>query len=119
MVTEMTDAARAAGVGAAPPAAPAIEVAGLVKAYGATRALDGLSFAVAPGEVFALLGPNGAGKTTTLEILEGFRAPDAGTARVLGLDPRRDARRLKLRAGTMLQGDGLHPGLTAREVLRL
>ena len=119
MVTEMTGPARAAGVGAAPPAAPAIEVAGLVKVYGATRALDGLSFAVAPGEVFALLGPNGAGKTTTLEILEGFRAPDAGTARVLGLDPRRDARRLKLRAGTMLQGDGLHPGLTAREVLRL
>ena len=68
-------------------AAPAIEVAGLVKRYGGVRAVDGLSFASQPGEVFGLLGPNGAGKTTTVEILEGYRAPDAGTVRVLGLDP--------------------------------
>ncbi len=103
-----------------PPAdAPAVVVDGLVKAYGTTRAVDGLGFSVAPGEVFAVLGPNGAGKTTTLEILEGYRAPDAGLARVLGLDPIGDARALKPRIGVMLQQDGLHPGLTAREVLRL
>ncbi len=99
--------------------APAIVVENLVKSYGTTRAVDGLSFGVSPGEVFALLGPNGAGKTTTLEILEGYRNPDAGSAHVLGLDPRRDARRLKLLVGVMLQQDGLHPGLTAREILRL
>ncbi len=99
--------------------APAVVVDGLVKVYGATRAVDGLSFAVAPGEVFALLGPNGAGKTTTIEILEGYRAPDAGSVRVLGLDPIREARRLKLRMGVMLQADGVQPMLTPREVLRL
>src|SRR5437588_3242578 len=99
--------------------AQAIAVENLAKAYGATRAVDGLSFTVAPGEVFALLGPNGAGKTTTLEILEGYRPPDSWVVRVLGLDSRRDARRLKMRTGVMLQQDGLHPGLTAREILRL
>jgi len=97
----------------------AIAVDGLVKSYGATRAVDGLSLGVRAGEVFALLGPNGAGKTTTLEILEGYRTPDVGTVRVLGLDPRRDARLLKTRIGVMLQQDGLHPGLTAREALHL
>ena len=56
---------------------PAIEVAELEKHYGATRAVDGLSLTVASGEVFGLLGPNGAGKTTTVEILEGYRVPDA------------------------------------------
>jgi ABC-2 type transport system ATP-binding protein len=100
-------------------AAPAVVVDGLIKAYGATRAVDGLSFTVAPGEVFALLGPNGAGKTTTIEILEGYRAPDSGTVRVLDLDPIRDARQLKLRMGVMLQADGVQPMLTPREVLRL
>ena len=108
------------GVTAAPRgAAEAIVVRNLAKSYGPTRAVDGLSFGVAPGEVFALLGPNGAGKTTTLEILEGYRAPDTGEVRILGLHPRRDARALKPRVGVMLQQDGLHPGLTAREALRL
>lgn len=71
------------------------------------------------GEVFALLGPNGAGKTTTVEILEGYRRADTGSVRVLGLDPRRDAARLKQRVGLMLQQGGMYPGLTAAEVLRL
>jgi ABC-2 type transport system ATP-binding protein len=108
-----------AGAGVAPGASSAVVVDGLVKRYGALRAVDGLSFTVAPGELFALLGPNGAGKTTTIEILEGFRAPDGGSVRVLGLDPIRDARRLKLRLGVMLQADGVQPMLTPREVLRL
>jgi ABC-2 type transport system ATP-binding protein len=98
---------------------PAISVAGLAKHYGAVRAVDGLSFDVARGEVFGLLGPNGAGKTTTVETLEGYRTPDAGTVRVLGLDPVRDAPALRPRIGVMLQEGGLYPGLKPLELLRL
>ncbi|MBM3660260.1 MAG: ABC transporter ATP-binding protein [Actinobacteria bacterium] len=101
------------------PATLAIDVADVVKHYGDLRALDGLSLAIAPGEVFGLLGPNGAGKTTTVEILEGYRRPDAGAVRVLGLDPARDGARLRPRIGVMLQDGGLYPGLRPLEVLRL
>jgi ABC-2 type transport system ATP-binding protein len=97
----------------------AIHVAGLEKHYAATHAVDGLSFDVGRGEVFGLLGPNGAGKTTTVEILEGYRTPDAGTVRVLGLDPIRQGRELKPRIGVMLQEGGLYPGLKPLELLRL
>ena len=100
-------------------AAPAIEVAGLSKRYGAVRAVDGLSLTVEPGEVFGLLGPNGAGKTTTVEILEGYRRPDAGDARVLGLDPWRDGSRLRPQIGVMLQDGGLYPGIRPLEALEL
>ncbi|HET9111765.1 MAG TPA: ATP-binding cassette domain-containing protein, partial [Ktedonobacterales bacterium] len=86
----------------------AIVVENLVKAYGSTVAVNDLSFTVKQGEIFALLGPNGAGKTTTVEILEGYRVADSGAARVLGLDPRRDASQLKPRVGVMLQQDGLY-----------
>src|SRR5690242_12430104 len=99
-------------------AQPAILVDGLAKHYGAIYAVDGLSFSIQAGEVFALLGPNGAGKTTTIEILEGYRSPDSGSTRVLGLDPIRDVQRLKQQIGIMLQQDGLYPGLGAREVLK-
>src|SRR5947209_18133054 len=98
---------------------PAISVVGLAKHYGSIRAVDGLSFDVARGEVFGLLGPNGAGKTTTVEILEGYRSADAGTARVLGLDPVADGPRLRPRIGVMLQEGGLYPGLKPLELLRL
>ena len=101
------------------PATPAIEVADVVKHYGELRALDGLSLAIAPGEVFGLLGPNGAGKTTTVEILEGYRTADAGQVRVLGLDPVRDGAQLRPRIGVMLQEGGLYPGLKPPELLRL
>lgn len=97
----------------------AIVVEQLTKAYGDHTAVRELSFTVQPGEVFALLGPNGAGKTSTVEILEGYRVATGGTVRVLGLDPRRDARTLKPQMGVMLQQDGLYPGLRAREVLEL
>jgi ABC-2 type transport system ATP-binding protein len=97
----------------------AVEVRALVKRYAGRAVVDGLSFAVAPGEVFALLGPNGAGKTTTVEILEGYRTPDAGAVRVLGLDPRRDSRALKPRIGLMLQGGGVYPQAEPLETLRL
>ncbi|MDP9335282.1 MAG: ABC transporter ATP-binding protein [Actinomycetota bacterium] len=98
---------------------PAISVVGLAKHYGSTRAVDGLSFDVARGEVFGLLGPNGAGKTTTVETLEGYRTPDLGTVRVLGLDPVRDASELRPRIGVMLQEGGLYPGLKPLELLHL
>jgi ABC-2 type transport system ATP-binding protein len=100
-------------------AAPAIEVAELAKRYGETHAVDGLSLTVSAGEVFGLLGPNGAGKTTTVETLEGYRRPDTGTVRVLGLDPWRQGRALHPRIGVMLQEGGLYPGIRPLEALRL
>lgn len=99
-----------------PRGVPAISVDRLTRTYGAVRAVDDLTFAVERGEVFALLGRNGAGKTTTVEILEGYRQPDAGTVRVLGLDPARD-RELKGRIGVMPQEGGLYPAITPREAL--
>jgi ABC-2 type transport system ATP-binding protein len=99
--------------------ARAIEVAGLEKRYGNRRAVDGISFTIEPGEVYGLLGPNGAGKTTTVETLEGYRTPDAGTVRVLGLDPVRDGVALRPRIGVMLQDGGLYPGLRPLEALQL
>ncbi len=98
---------------------PAITVNALTKRYGGRAVVDGVSFDVAPGEVFAILGPNGAGKTTTVEILEGFRAPDGGQARVLGLDPVREGGALKPRVGMMLQGGGVYPQVRPLEALRL
>jgi ABC-2 type transport system ATP-binding protein len=98
---------------------PAIAVEGLRKAYGRTEALRGLDLAVHVGEVFALLGPNGAGKTTTVEILEGHRRRDAGTARVLGIDPDGAPLELRRRIGIVLQATGVERYLTVRELLDL
>ena len=97
----------------------AIVVDNFSKSYGSNRVVDHLQFTVQRGEVFALLGPNGAGKTTTVETLEGYRIPDQGIICVLGRDPIHDAGALKPHIGVMLQQDGLYPGLTASEVLRL
>ncbi|MFI9271682.1 ABC transporter ATP-binding protein [Kitasatospora sp. NPDC052896] len=97
---------------------PAVEVAGLVKRYGTKTAVDGLDLTIARGTVTAVLGPNGAGKTTTIETCEGYRRPDAGTVRVLGLDPVADAARLRPRIGVMLQAGGVYPGARAVEMLR-
>src|SRR4051812_36248672 len=91
-----------------PPPDVAIAVDSLVKVYAGRPVVDRLSFAVERGELFALLGPNGAGKSTTLEILEGYRRPDGGSVRVLGLDPLRDAAQLKPRVGLMLQQGGVY-----------
>ena len=98
---------------------PAISVKGLRKRYGERSVVDGLSFDVAPGSVFAILGPNGAGKTTTVEILEGYRRRDEGDVRVLGLDPARAGAELRGRVGLMLQGGGIYPQARPREILRL
>ncbi|NEE19616.1 ATP-binding cassette domain-containing protein, partial [Streptomyces sp. SID7499] len=77
------------------------------KRYGTKTAVNGLDLVVATGAVTAVLGPNGAGKTTTIETCEGYRRPDAGTVRVLGLDPVADAERLRPRVGVMLQSGGV------------
>jgi ABC-2 type transport system ATP-binding protein len=98
---------------------PAVEVDSLVKRYGAMTAVGGVSLAVPRGAVVALLGPNGAGKTTTVEICEGYRRPDGGTVRVLGLDPVDDHDELMPRIGVMLQSGGVYPGARAGEMLRL
>ena len=100
-------------------AAEAVTVSGLRKRYGDRSVVDGLSFSVPAGTVFALLGPNGAGKTTTVEILEGYRRRDEGDVRVLGLDPARAGAELRGRVGLMLQGGGIYPQARPREILRL
>ncbi|UUW88156.1 ABC transporter ATP-binding protein [Pimelobacter simplex] len=96
----------------------AVEVDGLVMRYGDTVAVDGLSLTVERGTITAVLGPNGAGKTTTLETCEGYRRPQAGTVRVLGLDPVRERRELLPRIGVMLQSGGAWSGARADEMLR-
>src|SRR5579871_6345177 len=97
----------------------AIVVRDLVKTYGSLRAVDGLSFTVGRGEIFALLGPNGAGKTTTVEVLEGYRRADSGEVRVLGVDPWREGEQLRPRIGVMLQDGGLYPGVRPLEAIQL
>jgi ABC-2 type transport system ATP-binding protein len=99
--------------------APAVEITGLVKRYGRTIAVDGLSLRAERGKVTAVLGPNGAGKTTTIEICEGYRRADDGTVRVLGLDPGADARALRPKVGVMLQSGGIPPTVRAGEYLRV
>jgi ABC-2 type transport system ATP-binding protein len=98
---------------------PAVELTGLVKTYGSTTAVDGLDLRMERGCLLALLGPNGAGKTTTVEICEGFRRPDTGKVRVLGLDPMSDSAALRPRVGIMPQGGGAYPGVRADEMLSL
>ena len=95
-----------------------MEVDGLRMAYGATTAVDGLSLTVARGSITAVLGPNGAGKTTTLETCEGYRKPQGGSVRVLGLDPQAQRRDLLPRIGVMLQHGGAWSGVRAVEMLR-
>jgi ABC-2 type transport system ATP-binding protein len=97
----------------------AIVVRDLRKRYGSVEALRGVDFEVARGEVFGLLGPNGAGKTTTVEILEGYRKRDGGTADVLGFDPGKSERAFRERIGVVLQQSELQPLLTVREAHRV
>ncbi|WP_267241363.1 ABC transporter ATP-binding protein [Streptomyces sp. PR69] len=96
----------------------AVEIRGLVKRYGTKTAVDRLDLDVRAGSVTAVLGPNGAGKTTTVEVCEGYRRPDGGAVRVLGLDPVADAAKLRPRIGVMLQSGGVYTGARADEMLR-
>ena len=97
----------------------AITLTDLSVRHGDLLAVDDVSFEVADGEVLALLGPNGAGKTTTVETLEGYRSPDFGSVRVLGLDPVADKRALVPSIGVMLQHGGVYPVMSPKEALTL
>lgn len=99
-------------------AAPALEVNGLVKRYGPTQALDGVSFRVDEGEVFGLLGPNGAGKTTLLSIVSGLLECDAGSVHMLGEPVRASELAWRRKLGLVPQELALYGELTARENLR-
>src|SRR6188472_1898159 len=94
---------------------PVVRVQALVKRYGAKTAVNGLDLTARAG-VTAVLGPNGAGKTTTVETCEGYRRPDSGTVRVLGLDPLGQASELRPRIGVMLQSGGVYSGARADEM---
>ncbi|HTW17821.1 MAG TPA: ABC transporter ATP-binding protein [Nocardioides sp.] len=94
---------------------PAIEVVDLTMTYGELRAVDGVSLEVGEGEFVGILGPNGAGKTTFLEIVEGLRRPDSGTATVLGLPVWPRNQELLPRIGVQLQASAFFERLTARE----
>src|SRR5215472_8099381 len=111
-----TDTAMSAPATATSGTAFAIEAHGLVKTYPKdVRALDGLSFAVPAGTVFALLGPNGAGKSTTVKILTTLAHADSGTATVAGLDVRASAPQVRRLIGVVAQQSGADPVATGRE----
>ncbi len=96
-----------------------VQVDGLRKIYGKTVAVDRISFEVGEGEIFGMVGPNGAGKTTTIECLEGLRKPDAGTVRVLGVDPRSENQVLRRCTGMQLQQSNLPDRMKVWEALDL
>src|SRR5215813_3227708 len=97
---------------------PVIEALGLTKRYAGATAVDGVSFTIAPGEIFGLLGPNGAGKTTTILMLLGLSDISDGAARVLGHDPVRDPLAVKRRVGYLPDQVGFYDNLTAANNLR-
>ncbi|MGO2632152.1 MAG: ABC transporter ATP-binding protein [Galactobacter sp.] len=96
-------------------AAPAIELTGLTKRFGNVRAVDGVELDINLGEIVAFLGPNGAGKTTTLDMVMGLSEPTQGTAKVLGVDPRKAATSGRISA--VLQTGGLLRDLSVRETV--
>jgi ABC-2 type transport system ATP-binding protein len=99
---------------------PVIEVHDLVKVYGGeTRALDGVTFEVAPGELFGFLGPNGAGKTTTIRILATLLRATSGSARVAGFDVASQSHEVRKRLGLAMQSPALDAFSTGRETLEL
>ncbi|TFJ94945.1 enoyl-CoA hydratase [Platysternon megacephalum] len=99
------------------PRETAVDVRNLRFRYGSHEAVKGIDLSIARGEIFALLGTNGAGKTTTLELIQGYRVPSEGTVTAFDLDPVKDGRALRRRAGFMMQEAGLIPEMTVRESL--
>jgi ABC-2 type transport system ATP-binding protein len=95
----------------------AIQAANIVHAFGSRKAVDGMTFNVRRGEVFALLGPNGAGKTTTVRLLNGLYTPQSGQIRVLGLDPVAQGQAVRRRSGVLTETPALYERLTARQNL--
>jgi len=97
---------------------PSVRVRDLARRYGPVEAVRGVSFDVAPGEIFGLLGPNGVGKTTTLECLLGLRHPDAGAIAIDGIDALAEPQRARARVGAQIQPSTLQDQITPREALR-
>jgi ABC-2 type transport system ATP-binding protein len=97
----------------------AVVVEGLTKTYGQNPAVRGVSFRVERGEIFGLLGPNGSGKTTTVECVQALRKPDAGSIRVLGLDPATEPGRVRRLIGSQLQETALPDRIKVWEALHL
>ena len=95
-----------------------IDVHDLVKRFGKLTAVDGISFAIEPGEVFGMLGPNGSGKTTTIRMMCGLMSPTSGSVQVAGVDVVAAPDRVKERIGYMSQAFGLYRDLTVEENLR-
>lgn len=104
---------------ASAPKPASVRVAELVRRYGAVEAVRGVSFDVAPGEIFGLLGPNGAGKTTVLECILGLRRPDSGAVSIEGIDALADPLGTRHLVGAQLQGATLQDKITPREALGL
>src|SRR5438105_9124637 len=104
-------------VPAAPGGRRAVEIAHLRKSYGNLVAVDDVSVSVAEGEIFGILGPNGAGKTTAIECAVGLRRPDAGTIRLLGLDPHADRDTIREIVGVQLQTTAFPAKLRTGEIL--
>src|SRR3954453_14305730 len=100
---------------ASTPAGVAIE--NLTKSFGDAVAVDGISLAVPPGEIYGLLGPNGAGKTTTLRVLAGILTASSGRVSVAGIDVAADTQEARRRVGFLTGSTGLYARLTARELL--
>lgn len=96
-----------------------IQLDQLCKRYGNTTAIDQITMQVNKGEIFGIVGPNGAGKTTLIEMLEGLRLPDSGSATVLGLDIRKHAMEIKQRIGVLLQATSMPEKAKVREVLQM
>ncbi|WP_109211779.1 MULTISPECIES: ABC transporter ATP-binding protein [Microbacterium] len=96
-----------------------IEVQQVSKSYAGRSALSDVTLSVDAGEIFGIMGPNGAGKTTLVEVIEGLRTPDAGSVRVLGMNPRTERRRLNESLGVQLQHTELPANLKVAEALKL
>ena len=94
---------------------PSIRVRNLTKSFGGRRVVDGLSFDVQKGEVFALLGHNGAGKSTTIDLILGLKTPEEGTATILGMDAARHRKQVFERVGVQLQHTQYQSAITVEE----
>ena len=94
---------------------PSVSVRDLTKSFKGRRVVEGLSFDVQKGEVFALLGHNGAGKSTTIDLILGLKAPDGGSARILGMDAAKNRKQVFERVGVQLQHTRYQPSITVEE----
>ena len=94
---------------------PSVSVRNLTKSFGERKVVDDLSFDVQKGEVFALLGHNGAGKSTTIDLILGLKAPDGGSAKILGMNAARHRKQVFERVGVQLQNTEYQPNITVEE----